>query len=178
MDFSAFAAVESSRARQQEERQGRFDIHYQEALGYLLRFQEQNCFYQPFLQKAIHELLAAVPHQRNRVEAYAWLAYAMYILENEKLFQNYFQIACSLDPDFGLVHALKNVNSEAVSVAFQPQMRQKPMPEQAVKKKPMVLGREKTEPKPYLKANEVDSSIGEASESEDVFAEDFALQDI
>ena len=35
-----------ARARQQEERQEQFEIHYLNALDYLMRFQDKNCFHQ------------------------------------------------------------------------------------------------------------------------------------
>lgn len=107
MDFSAFAAVESRRTQQQSARADRFDEHYQSALVHLRKFLDQRSYYPPFLQAAVQELLAAIPHQRNRVETYAWLAYAMYVLEKKKLFQDYWQIAHSLQPDFPLVQALQ-----------------------------------------------------------------------
>jgi len=171
VDFSAFAAVESSRARQQEERQEQFEIHYLNALDYLMRFQDKNCFHQPYLQKAVHELLAAIPHQRGRVEPYAWLAYAMYVLEKDILFKDYFQIAYSIDSEYQLVIALKNISAKPrpLVVSSQPSRglrRSRPVEN----KKPVhSFTREKT-------VRALEST--RASETEAVFSGDFNLQDI
>lgn len=186
MDFSAFAAVESSRARQQAERLEQFEVHYLKALDYLMRFQEQNCFHQPYLQKAVHELLAAIPHQRGRVEPYAWLAYAMYILEKDILFKDYFQIACSIDSKYKLLQALNRVTAEKKAVtrsAFSAPPEKSFRADKNKKKKPVLLNRGNSMPdintgiNTRLKSFKQTNKLPE-TETIDLFSGDFSLQDI
>jgi hypothetical protein len=101
VDFSLLEQVQADKKSLTVQRQTQFEVHYENALDALYDFEEE-CD-KAFLKEAVSELLTALSYQRNRVEPYAYLAYAMFAVQSPKLGFAYLNLAKTLDPDFFLI---------------------------------------------------------------------------
>jgi len=106
MDIQALLAAQQETSTRRNQHQQVYAEHYDQALALIQRFNQQQCFYKPYLQEAVEHLLKALQYQRNQPEPYLWLTYAMQVFSQPRLACQYLAVARSLEPQHPLLQAL------------------------------------------------------------------------
>lgn len=107
-EINKIADVVSSREKTHEQLA---DAVFLEALNHIKKFNSGTSYNKLYLKKAVEKLLEVVKITHNNAEAFAILAYCMYILGQDDFTLQYLKVATSINPDLPLIYKLQDLIS-------------------------------------------------------------------
>jgi hypothetical protein len=109
--FDEINQLNNTLSDRDNQRDEKFNKFFKEALENVIKFNSGNTYNKIYLKKTVELLLEAIKIKNSSAEAYALLAYAMYILDENSLSLKYLKAGHSIDPNLPLIIRMQELLS-------------------------------------------------------------------